>query len=127
MEEGIINCFVNKKISDLGNNENCWDWIHENFIKEIFPDKEVSLDEFYDHMIKNSQNYYVVIGVSKSCKCGTCNDGVATFILDENKNAKVFLRDYIKSSKYNLASFYIEEIESFVASKVNNSANSEEK
>ncbi len=115
----IINCFYNKKNYDL-DDQHCWDWIHKNFINEIFPDKEMSLDDFYDHMIKNSQNYYILLGLAKGCKCGSCLDGVASFTLQENSNPKIYFRDYVKESKYNLIDSYREEIENFARSRNSN-------
>lgn len=113
-EEDFIDCYINNKHSDLG--QHCWDWIYYNFADQIYPDSPKTLDEHYDHMIKNHYDYYIHIGMSKSCKCMSCRDGVGLISIDKSKNSKIYLLEWIKK-KESLAYHYFGEMNKFIAFK----------
>lgn len=113
-EEDFVNCYINHNHTDLG--QQCWDWIYNNFAKELYRDKDVTLDQHYDHMIKNSHNYYIFIGIGKGCKCGSCRDGAGLIVINENKEPDIYQVDFVKNSIY-LSNPYKEGMQSFARSR----------
>jgi hypothetical protein len=114
-EEDFLNCYINNKHSDLG--QHYWDWMYNNFATELYGEVTKTLDEHYDVMIKSSQNYYIYMGMAKSCKCMSCRDGVGLVVLDRTGNSKIYLVEWIRSNE-RLSSHYIEEVNKFINHKL---------